>query len=131
MKKVAGQMRLDLAQFRALQAFAQFSSDLDPATKAQIERGQRLSEVLKQLPYQPVPVEEQVAILWAGTNGYLDEIPVEKVKEFEKNYLQHLRLKVKKLLAEIAEKKELNDKIVKDLEKITKEFVVSFKKGLK
>src|SRR3990167_5611628 len=131
MKKVAGQMRLDLAQFRALQAFAQFSSDLDPATKAQIERGQRLSEILKQLPYAPVPVEEQVAILWAGTNGYLDEIPVEKVKEFEKNYLQHLRLKVKKLLAEIAEKKELDDKIVKDLEKITKEFVVSFKKGLK
>ena len=131
MKKVAGQMRLDLAQFRALQAFAQFSSDLDPATKAQIERGQRLSEILKQLPYAPVPVEEQVAILWAGTNGYLDEIPVEKVKEFEKAYLGHLRLKEKKLLAEIADKKELDEKIISQLEKITKDFVNTFKKGIK
>lgn len=128
MKKVAGPLRLDLAQFRALQAFAQFSSDLDPATKAQIERGRRLTEILKQLPYSPVAVEDQVAILWAATNGYLDEVEVDKVREFEQKFIQHLHLREKKLIGDIAEKKELDEKIVKDLEKVTKEFVGIFKR---
>lgn len=122
MKSVAGKLRLDLAQFRELQAFAQFSSDLDAATKQQIERGRRITEVLKQPPYSPVPVEEQVVVLWAVTNGYMDEVEVEKVKDFEQKYLAHLRLREKKLLAGIASKKELDDKTIRALEKTTKEF---------
>lgn len=131
MKTVAGKLRLDLAQFRALQAFAQFSSDLDPATKAQIERGKRITEILKQPPYSPVSVEEQVVSLWAVTNGFLDEVEVEKAREFEQKYIVHLRLREKKLLSEIAEKKELDEKMIKELEKVTKEFVSIFSKSLK
>ncbi len=131
MKSVAGKLRLDLAQFRALQAFAQFSSDLDPATKQQIERGKRITEILKQPPYSPVALEEQVVSLWAVTNGYLDEIEVEKVREFEQRYLAQLKLREKKLMSEIAGKKELDEKMVKELEKITKEFVGIFSKSLK
>jgi len=131
MKAVAGKLRLDLAQFRALQAFAQFSSDLDPATKQQIERGKRVTEVLKQPPYSPVPVEEQVVILWVVTNGFLDEAEVEKVKEFEEKYIAHLKLRAKKLLSEIAEKKELDEKMTKELEKTTKEFVNIFTRSVK
>lgn len=129
MKSVAGKLRLDLAQFRALAAFAQFSSDLDPQTKAQIERGKRLTEILKQLPYSPVPVEEQVVALWCAINGYLDEVEVEKVKEFEQKYIAHLKLRNKKLLSDIAEKKEMDEKMLKELEKVTKEFVNMFQKG--
>lgn len=128
MKSVAGRLKLDLAQFRELAAFAQFSSDLDPNTKAQIERGRRITEVLKQPPFSPIPVEEQVVSLWAVTNGYFDEIPVEKVKEAENEYVKHLRLRSKKLLSEIAEKKELDEKLTKELEKITAEFVKVFQK---
>ena len=127
MKSVAGKLRLDLAQYRALAAFAQFSSDLDPETKAQIERGRRMTEILKQPPYSPVPVEEQIVILWAGTNGFLDDIEVEKVRDFEKALVQHLKLKEKKLMSEIAEKKELDEKLTKELEKA----VQAFKKGFK
>lgn len=127
MKSVAGPLRLDLAQYRALAAFAQFSSDLDPATKAQIERGRRLSEVLKQPPYSPVSVEEQVAILWAATNGHLDDIDVEKVRDFEAKFLQHLRVREKKLLSEIAEKKILDEKLIKELEKVVTTFKKTFK----
>lgn len=131
MKSVAGKLRLDLAQFRALQAFAQFSSDLDPATKQQIERGRRITEVLKQPPYSPVPLPEQIVVLWAVTNGYMDEVEVERVKEFEEKYIAYLKLREKKLLSEIAEKKELDEKIAKELEKITKEFAGMFAKSQK
>src|SRR3989344_3693541 len=110
MKKIAGRLRLDLAQFREMQAFAQFASDLDPATKQLIERGRRITEVLKQPPYSPVPLEEQVAALWAVTNGYMDEIEVEKVRDFEQKYLAYLKLKGKKM----------------ELEKVTKEFVRTY-----
>lgn len=130
MKGVAGRLKLDLAQFRELAAFAQFSSDLDPATKAQIERGRRITEVLKQPPYSPVPLAEQVATLWAVTNGFLDEVPVEKVKDFENKYVANLRLKEKDLLKTISEKKELDEKITRDLEKITKTFVETYSKTL-
>lgn len=128
MKSVAGRMKLDLAQFRELAAFAQFSSDLDPATKAQIERGRRLTEILKQSTYSPVPLSEEVVIIWATTNGHLDDIPVEKIKGFEAAFIKMMRLKNKKLLAEIMEKKVLEEKLVKDLEKITKDFVKEFQK---
>lgn len=128
MKSVAGRMKLDLAQFRELAAFAQFSSDLDPATKAQIERGRRLTEILKQPPYSPVPLEEEVVVIWAATNGYLDEIPVEKARDFEAAYLKMMRLKNKKLMSTIAEQKLLDEKTLKELEKITKDFVKEFQK---
>lgn len=126
MKGVAGKLRLDLAQFRELAAFAQFSSDLDPATKAQIERGRRITEILKQPPYQPVPVAEQVAILWAVTQGYLDEIQVEKVRDFEEKFLNHLRLSEKKLLSDITEKKELDEITTSQLEKAVKKVLAQF-----
>ncbi len=129
MKSVAGRLKLDLAQFRELQAFAQFASDLDPATKQQIERGRRITEVLKQPPYSPVPLEEQVVSLWAVTNGYLDEVEVSQVKEFEGKFIQHLKLKNKKLLGEIASQKILDEKMIKDLEKITKEFLAIFQRS--
>lgn len=128
MKGVAGKLRLDLAQFRELAAFAQFSSDLDPGTKAQIERGKRITEILKQPPYQPVPVEEQIVILWAATQGFLDELPVEKVREFEGKFISNLKLKEKDLLKEIKDKKELDEKLTKKLEDVTKKFVESFKR---
>ena len=115
----------------SLAAFAQFSSDLDPGTKAQIERGKRITEILKQPPYQPVPVEEQIAILWAVTQGYLDELPVEKVRDFENKFISHLKLKEKEILKEIAEKKELDEKLTKKLESVTKKFVETFKRGVK
>ncbi len=130
MKSVAGRLKLDLAQFRELQAFAQFSSDLDPQTKQQIERGRRITEILKQPPYSPVPVEEQVVAIWAVSNGYMDEVSVEDVRDFESKYLEHLRLREKKLLAEIADKKVMDEKIVKELEKVTKSFATNFVKGL-
>lgn len=123
MKSVAGKLRLDLAQFRALAAFAQFSSDLDPATRAQIERGKRITEILKQPPYSPVPVEEQVVILWVVIQGFLDEIEVDAIKDFEEKFIANLRLKEKKLLAEIAEKQVLDEKLTKELEEAVKNYL--------
>ncbi len=120
MKSVAGRLKLDLAQFRELQAFAQFASDLDPQTKQLIERGRRITEVLKQLPYSPVPLEEQVVVLWAVTNGHMDEVEVEQIKEFETRFIQNLKLKNKKLLSEISTQKVLDEKMIKELEKIVK-----------
>ncbi len=131
MKQVSGRLKLDLAQFRELQAFAQFASDLDPETRTQIERGRRITEVLKQPAYSPVPVEEQVVALWAVTNGYMDEVEVDKVREFEQKYIAQLKLREKKLLGEIASKKELDEKIIKLLEKSAKEFAESFKRVVK
>lgn len=128
MKSVAGKLRLDLAQYRALAAFAQFSSDLDPTTKAQIERGKRMTEALKQPPYSPVALEEQVVTLWAGANGFLDEVPVERIRELEKEYTAYLKLREKKLMAEIADKKEIDEKNVKKLEDVTKDFIKQFNK---
>jgi F-type H+/Na+-transporting ATPase subunit alpha len=129
MKSVAGRLKLDLAQFRELAAFAQFSSDLDPQTKAQIERGKRITEVLKQPPYSPVPVEEQIVVLWAATNGFLDEVEIEKVKDFEHEYVQNLKLRHKKLVEEIAEKKVLDEKLTEELKKATEEFLKTFKRS--
>ena len=128
MKSVAGRLKLDLAQFRELAAFAQFSSDLDPNTKAQIERGKRITEVLKQPQFSPVPMEEQVIALWAVTNGHFDEIPVEKVKEAENEYVKQIRARGKKILETIKDKKELDEKIIKELEKLTTDFVKIFQK---
>jgi F-type H+-transporting ATPase subunit alpha len=122
MKKVAGRLRLDLAQFRELEAFAQFASDLDEATRKQIERGRRLTEVLKQGQYVPMPMENQVAILYAGINGYLDDVAVEKLKEWEDKLHVYLKSESTGVLAEIAKKKELTPEIEEKLKTAITDF---------
>ena len=123
MRQVAGRLRLDLAQYRSLAAFAQFgTSDLDPATRNQIETGQRMTEVLKQGQYQPMPVEEQVAILWAASNGYLGDVPVDQVRSFETQYLDYLRTAQADLLRQIAERKALDDELTAALKTATDNF---------
>ncbi len=121
-KKVAGKLRLDLAQFRALAAFAQFASDLDPQTRARLELGQRLTEILKQGQYEPMAVEHQVAILYAAINGYLDDLAVDKVKDWENSFHKFLDIQKKDLLKEIVEKKELTEEIESKLKKAIDEF---------
>ncbi|MBZ0138020.1 MAG: F0F1 ATP synthase subunit alpha [Planctomycetes bacterium] len=111
MKKVAGRLRLDLAQFRELEAFAQFGSDLDKATQAQLARGARMVEVLKQGLYQPNPVENQVAILWAATNGLLDDVPVEDVRKYEQAFIEYLTTNKASTMEAVRVKKELTDEV--------------------
>ena len=127
MKKIAGTMRLDLAQYRTLEAFAKFGSDLDKSTQQLLLRGSRLVEILKQGQFNPVPVEEQVAIIYAGTNGYLDNVPVEHIRRFEKEYIQHLKTKFPDLLKEIAKKRELTSEIVDSLKNSLEDFHNFFK----
>jgi F-type H+-transporting ATPase subunit alpha len=122
MRQVAGRLRLELAQFRELAAFAQFAAELDPATKRQIDRGLRLTEVLKQPQYEPMPVEEQVAIIWVATNGYLDDVLVEHVREFEKQYLDYLRTSHPQVLQRIASERELKDDLIQQLHEVTRAF---------
>ena len=122
MRQVAGSLRLDLAQYRELAAFAQFGSDLDKATLNQLNRGRRLVEVLKQPQYQPLPVEKQVVIIYAATNGYLDPVPVERARDYEEELFKFLDTRRAQLLAAILEKKELNDQIKADLNQALKEF---------
>ncbi len=122
MKKVAGKLRLDMAQFRELAAFAQFASDLDETTRAQIERGRRVTEILKQPQYVPMPVEHQVAILYAVINGYLDSVPVEKIREFEDKFHEYLKANAKELLTHIRVKRELEGEMEEKLKRITGEF---------
>lgn len=127
MKAVAGRLKLELAQFRELAAFAQFSSDLDPATKAQIERGRRITEILKQPINAPVPVEEQVAVIWAATNGYMDDIEVEKCRDFETGFIKFLKAYKGKPMEAIKEEKVISEKTQKILEEAVKAFKRSFK----
>ncbi len=115
MKQVAGRLRLDLAQYRELAAFAQFGTELDKATQARLNRGERVVELLKQGQYEPMPVEEQVAVIYAGVNGYLDDLPVEAVKPFERTFLQYLRQEKPGILQEIKKTKELSDQTVQQL----------------
>jgi len=117
MKKVAGKLRLELAQFRELEAFAQFGSDLDEKTRAQIERGRRSVEILKQGQYQPMAVEHQVAILYALINGFVDDVEVAEIRNWEKDFHKYLDSSAKETLAMISEKKELSDEVVAALEK--------------
>jgi F-type H+-transporting ATPase subunit alpha len=115
MKKVAGTLRLDLAQYRELEAFSKFGSDLDPATQRQLRRGERLVEILKQGQYQPVPVEEQVAIIYLATQGLMDKVPVERIREFEKEFIERMKMRHGALLASIAEKGVMDDEVVEAL----------------
>jgi hypothetical protein len=115
MRQVAGQLRLDLAQYRELAAFAQFASDLDSQTRSQLERGARLTELLKQDKYQPVALAEQVAVIYAGTQGYLDKVPVARVREWEAGFVRFLKSEQKELLAAIEKQKALDDKLFDEL----------------
>ncbi len=109
MKDVASTLRIDLSQYRELEAFAKFGSDLDPSTQQQLNRGERLVEILNQNEFSPVPVEEQVAIIYAAINGFLDDIPVDDIEDFEEEYLERLRLRHEEVLAEIRETEALTD----------------------
>jgi F-type H+-transporting ATPase subunit alpha len=129
MKQVAGTLRLDLAQFRELQAFAQFGSDLDKATQAQLARGQRLTEILKQPQYQPIGFEKQVLVMWAATNGYIDDIPIENVRRFESELLRFVESSNPGLLQNIQTKKALNNEITEDLKQVLQDFKVMWKQN--
>ena len=126
MKKVAGNLRLDLAQYRDLAAFSQFSSDLDQATKKQIDRGARMMELLKQGQYAPMSVARQVAIMWAGAMGNLDDVPVARVSEFEKDFLSFIETSHPKALPAITREKTITPEIEAMLEAAVKEFKKTF-----
>jgi F-type H+/Na+-transporting ATPase subunit alpha len=125
MKEVAGSLRLDLSQFRELEAFAAFASDLDATSKAQLDRGARLVELLKQPQYQPAPVEEQVVSIFLGTGGHLDSVPIEDVRRFETEFLDHLRASDKGILSDIRESQKLSE----ETEKKLVDEINDFKKG--
>ncbi|OBI03524.1 F0F1 ATP synthase subunit alpha [Mycolicibacter heraklionensis] len=126
MKEVAGSLRLDLSQYRELEAFAAFASDLDATSKAQLERGARLVELLKQPQYAPLPVEEQVVSIFLGTEGHLDSVPVEDVARFESELLDHIRASENDLLAGIRESKKLSDEASEKLVEVINQFKKGF-----
>ncbi|MGB6761185.1 F0F1 ATP synthase subunit alpha [Mycobacterium sp.] len=126
MKEVAGSLRLDLSQFRELESFAAFASDLDATSKAQLERGARLVELLKQPQYQPAPVEEQVVSIFLGTGGHLDSVPVEDVRRFETEFLDHIRASEEGILSEIRESQKLTEETENKLTDAIKEFKKGF-----
>ena len=126
MKQVAGTLRLDLAQFRELAAFAQFGSDLDKATQAQLSRGQRLTELLKQDQYSPLPVAKQVLAIYAGTNGYVDDIPVEELKAFESGLYRFVDNSHPSLLQKLMEKKQLDEEMRNAFNSVLRQFKERF-----
>jgi F-type H+-transporting ATPase subunit alpha len=126
-KQVAGQLKGDLAQFRELAAFAQFGSDLDAKTQAQIDRGKRIMEIFKQRQYNPIPVEIQVAVIWAAQNGYLDQVPVARVKEFQNKLTEYFTTRKGQLLAEIRREKALSDPMKAELKAAAEEFKQTWK----
>lgn len=127
MRQVAGRLRLELAQYRELAAFAKFASELDKATQAQLIRGERLMEVLKQEQYQPLPFSKQIMIIYAGINGYLDPLPVESLKRYEKELYSFIEERYPEIFSEIEEKKELSDPLREKMDRALKEFQEVFK----
>jgi len=127
MKQVAGRIKLELAQFRELAAFAQFGSDLDAKTQAQIERGKRIVEVFKQPQYNPIPLEVQVAVLWTAQNGFMDDVPVDKIKDFQAKLTDFLTTRKTELLTRIAKEKALSDALTADLKAAVTEFKATYK----
>jgi len=125
MKQVAGSLKLFLAQYREVAAFAQFGSDLDASTKQTLNRGERLTELLKQKQYQPMAVNEMVPLIFAGVNGHLDGIPVNKIQQWETDFLAHLRANE----AEVLEKIDKEGQLSKDLETQLKEVILAFNKS--
>ncbi len=132
MKKIAGSLRLDLAQYRELAAFAQFGSDLDEATRRQLTRGERMVEILKQDQYVPMPVERQVMIIFAGTQGLLDDLPLEHLKEFEEKFFEYMDKEYPDVPHDIAQKTVLEDETAAKLKEAAEKFKEMFKteKGL-
>ncbi|HKF68009.1 MAG TPA: hypothetical protein VKB36_15795, partial [Vicinamibacterales bacterium] len=126
MRQVAGTLRLDLAQYRELAAFAQFGSDLDKATQAQLTRGARLVEVLKQPQYAPLPVERQVALIYAGTNGYLDKVELGDVRSFETDLYKFIESRHPQVFKDIVAKKQLDDETKAALDAAVKTFASEF-----
>jgi F-type H+-transporting ATPase subunit alpha len=122
MKQVAGRLKGDLAQFRELAAFAQFGSDLDAATQAKIDRGKRIVEIFKQPQYHPIPVEIQVAVIWAVQNSFADDVPVERMKEFQTQLTDFLTTRKTDLLERIAKEKALSDALTADLKTAAEQF---------
>jgi F-type H+/Na+-transporting ATPase subunit alpha len=127
MKQVAGQLKGDLAQFRELAAFAQFGSELDPKTQAQIDRGKRIMEVFKQTQYSPIPVEVQVAVIWSVQNGYVDDIPVERIKEFQATLTEFLNTRKVELLRKIRQEKTLSAALTDELKAAANQFKETWK----
>ena len=127
MKQVAGQLKGDLAQFRELAAFAQFGSDLDEKTQGQIDRGKRIMEIFKQGQYNPIPVEIQVVVIWVAQNGYLDQVPVARVKEFQNKLTEYFTTRKGQLLAKIGREKELSDELKAELKAAAEEFKQTWK----
>src|SRR5271165_6265088 len=127
MKQVAGRIKLDLAQFRELAAFAQFGSDLDPKTQAQLERGKRIVEVFKQPQYKPIAVEVQASILWTVQNSLMDDVPVEKIKDFQAKLTEYLTSRKTELMARIAKEKALSDALTAELKAAVTEFKQTYK----
>jgi F-type H+-transporting ATPase subunit alpha len=127
MKQVAGKIKLDLAQYRELAAFAQFGSDLDAKTQATLERGKRIVELFKQPQYNPIPVEIQAAILWAMQNNHLDDVAVEKVKSFQAKFTEFLSTRKLPLLEKIRTEKAISEPIAAELKGALGEFKPSFK----
>ena len=126
MKQVAGSLRLDLASYRELQAFTQFGSDLDKATQDQLTRGSHMTELLKQGRYNPMPVAEQVAAIYAGNQGFLDDLPLNDVVRFRNELLDYLRASKPEVLNAISTEKKLTDEIKADLDAVTEAFKKSF-----
>lgn len=130
MKQVAGKLRLDLAQYRELVTFAQFGTELDKASKAQLERGQRLTEILKQDQYVPLPVEKQILIIYAGNRGYLDEFEVSQIKAYEQKLYDYLDKEHSDLMKKIAARKEIDAKLDEEIAKVLKTFNTKFKEEI-
>jgi F-type H+-transporting ATPase subunit alpha len=122
MKKVAGGLRLDLAAFRELEAFAQLGTDLDAATQARLERGYRMTELLKQGLYKPLDVMEQVMVIFAGTRGWLDKVPVERIAEWEKAFLEFVHASKEALWRKLSDEGQMTDEIAAGLEETLREF---------
>lgn len=127
MKQVAGQMRLDLAQYRELVTFAQFGTELDKASQAQLDRGERLTEILKQGQYVPISVEKQVLVIYAGNRGFLDDFTIDQIENYEKNLYEYFEREHPELLKEIAEKKEISPELDETINKVMKTFNQEFK----
>src|ERR1700744_167637 len=127
MRTVSGTLRLDLAQYRELAAFAQFGSDLDAKTQAQIDRGKRIMEIFKQPQYDPIPVEVQVAVIWAVQNGYVDEVPVERVKEFQAKWTEFLTTRKSQLILSIAKEKSISEGLAGELKAAVTEFKQTYR----
>ena len=132
MKQVAGTLRLDLAQYRELAAFAGFGSDLDAATQAQLTRGERLVEILKQPQYQPLPMEKQVTILFAGAKGFLDELPVDTLADYEQELYTYIEANEPSIFSEMKEQEEISSSLEEKMKKALTTFGETFKatKGL-